>query len=146
MDKEKLRQSFGKFGDRKEFLERMFGSAYLDYRDDSQDNIPSNLQEFAESRGYEVANVGPLVGRAIEQAQEISCEENQTILLKHLKGYIGGDPDTTFEEITSTAKHKQTCTNGKCRRIDFIATLDNQLTPEEMKASFGKEIETWEIN
>jgi len=144
MDKERLRELFGEFGDRKGFLEKMFGSAYLDHRDDGQLNIPEELQGLV-GEGFGVVNAGPLIGRAIEQAPDITCRENQNILLRHLKGYINNNTDTTFEEIYFTMKHGQICTNKKCRRIDFIATFDNQLSPEQMRASFGEEINGWKI-
>lgn len=123
MDKERLRRIFGKFGD----------------------GILDDLQGFAEERGLEVAEVGSLVGRAVESAPDITCRENQTILLGHLKGYINGNVDTSFEEIYSTMRHRKSCTSSKCRKIGNIASFDKRLTPEAMKSSFGEEIENWEI-
>lgn len=143
MDAERLRSLFGKFGDRREFLEWMYGPAYLDHRDDTNEGIYPDLEEvFSEGN---VANVRPLIGRAIELIPEVTCEENQSILLRYLRGFIRGDIDTTFEEIFSTWKHRQSCTNNKCTRLDHIVTLDRHFTPEEMKVTFGKEIEQGEI-
>ena len=80
MDKEKIRQLLRKFGDINNALGDMFGSAYLDHPDDSQKDLLPELKQLAERQGLQVANIGPLVGRAIESSPDISCDENQMIL------------------------------------------------------------------
>lgn len=145
MDKERLRRLFGEFGDANEGLEKMFGSAYLDCRDDSNEGIPEDFRQFSESSGIQVCKISGLIERVMETAPEITCAENQAIFLKYLKGSIKGNPDSTFEDIWAATKHSGRCSNNRCVRINNIIILEKRLPSEQIKADYGEEIKSWEI-
>ena len=104
------------------------------------------LTEISTETGGQFHEISQLLKRAMEVAPEISCEEHQSILLKHLKDYMGlEDSPITHQEGFATAKHAGSCTNQKCRKINTISTWDNVLTPKRMRELHGEEIMSWEI-
>jgi hypothetical protein len=144
MDKERLKELFGKFGDRKEFLEQMFKDAFLDHVDDSEVLLDNDLNKTLELHGMKVAYVNHLIERSVEGARILSCDENQKIIINHLKKFIGGEPGMEFEDGWAVRKHMDTCLNRKCEELDTISLMDKRLTPEQMKISFGNIINNWE--
>ena len=151
MDEErnrKLREALGKPGDVSPELADMFGGAYLDHPDDTGGSrIPSELVEISTETGGQFYEISNLLQRAIEAAPAISCEEHQSILLRHLKDFMRLEHSPiTHEEGFATAKHVGSCTNQKCRKINTISTWNNVLTPKGMRDLYGEEIINWEIS
>lgn len=139
MKKEQLRQLLGQLGDVNQNLERMFGRAYMDSPDKSQD-IPPELQ------GLDVYDVGGLVARAVESAAKINCQVNQSLIVKSLKEYIEGeDVSVSHEEWWQVVKHMDTCYRGPCRDLYGIACQDKWLTPKAMDETYGEKIKKWKI-
>lgn len=97
MDKEGLRKLFGKPGDFNPVTASIFGSAYLDSPDITSENIDPTLKEFAGSLGLVCNEVSGLVTKALENAPAISCEENQLINARFIRGFI----TNTDEGITN---------------------------------------------
>jgi hypothetical protein len=147
-NKDKLRHIFGSFGDVDNHLSEIFGSAYLDNSEDTRgEKITPELQEIENNTGGVFHEVSGLIGRSIENAPEIACEQHQQILLNHLRDYMGIETSPiSFEEGWATTKHASSCSSPKCRKINAIATWDNVLTPNKMRSRYGEEIENWIID
>jgi len=137
MDKERLRKLFGEAGDVHNGLAEMYGSAYLDHPDDSKLGIPNDFPD--KENWYHVNN---LVRRAIDNAKEIDCSTNQSLLIKHLLLYMWKGEGMSSQEGWQVSKHlrSDTCTDPDCQNLDNIACMDKYLTPKEMKASYRGEI------
>lgn len=144
MNKERLKELFGKFGDRKRLLEKMFGDAFLDHVDESGVVLDSDLKDILESKDMKVAYVNHLVERSVETARILSCDENQKIIINHLRKFIKGEPGMDFEDGWAVRKHMESCSDRKCEELDTISLMDKRLTPEQMRVSFGKIISNWE--
>jgi len=143
MNREHLRQLFGKTGDVNLNLAAMYGKAYLDYPDDSGEDIPDGLGEMG------CVKINGILDRQYEAAPEIGCESSQGILLDYLKKYISGEfiPATAefTEQLTAVFKHERNCGNPKCHKLSTISHMDKYLTPEDMKNGYGEIIENWKI-
>lgn len=138
MSKEDLKKAFGTFGDVNNELENMFGEAYTNFGD-STGNVPENLREFG------ALNIGPLLGRAIEHAPQLSCETNQIQILRYLNGYIQNKDFVTYNEWWSVMNHMNTCRYASCNELYDIACKDVCVSPSEMDEMFGEKIRNWKI-
>ncbi|MFH1971285.1 MAG: hypothetical protein ABIJ05_02780 [Patescibacteria group bacterium] len=144
MDKEGLRKLFGKPGDFNPAAATIFGSAYLDSPDVTGENIDPTLKKIAGSSGLVCNEVSGLVTKALENAPTISCEENQLINARFIRGFITNTVEgITHEQLWSTFKHIDSCQNADCHLLHNISTWDNILTPEEMNRRFGKHVISW---
>jgi len=128
--------------DREKNLKEIFGQAYSEDQDDSTaERIPFDVWLASLKIGGDIANVTHLVGRALAMAPEISCQENQNILGRHLQGLIGEKSPLTADELWASGKHRQTCANSTCQRLSEIVCQDKYLTGEEIGTLYGKEID-----
>lgn len=144
MDKEKLRMLFGQTGDFNQGAATVFGSTYLDSPDVTGKNIDSALKETVNSLGLACNEVSSLVTKALEAAPAISCEENQLICARFIRGRITNtDEGITAEQLWSTFKHADGCQNEDCYLLHNMSTWDNILTREEMGRRFGKFVNSW---
>lgn len=108
-----LRDVFGQEGDCNQHLADLFGSAYLDHPDDTDEKIPAELQ------GLSSYNISGVVDRMIESTEPITCQRNQTLLRDYL---IHGS--ITLEESFSTTIHSEACSDRICRALQRITVLD----------------------
>ena len=131
MNKENLKNLFGEFGDVVDGLANFYGSAYLDYPDDSKLGIPD---EFPDKENWYYVN--GLVGRAIENAQETDCPTNQNLLIRHLLLYMRRGDGLTNEELWSVTKHSRDCFDPICHELENIAYMDKYFTSKEMRLAF----------
>lgn len=139
MDKENLRNLFGKSGDVNADLEKMFGSEYLDQPDITKNGIPPELA------GLDIHNISQLLDRTVEKSPEIDCEASQSIILRFLSGYLTREDLISPKEWWSVIKHMDNCYDGPCHDLYDIACLDKYLTPEAMNQEYGEKIKDWEI-
>lgn len=113
----------------------MYGSAYLDHPDDSKLGIPDDFPD-KENWFY----VNDLVHRAIENAKNIDCLTNQTLLIKHLLLYMRNGGSISSEEMWQVTKHGDNCFDSDCRTLDDIAYMDMHLTPEMMRSCYLEDV------
>jgi len=122
MDKEKLRQRLGEFGDVSDKLAQIFGDAYLDAPDDT-------FTEDLKLKGFEVREASGLIGRIIESVEKITCQRNQEILGAHLefiesKGAKGRRMD--MEEGWQTVIHSTSCSTSLCWDLHVESCLEGR--------------------
>ncbi len=141
---EKLRQLFKGEGDYNPILEQMFGNAYLDHRDDSNEGIPLGLTKVAEESGLGVANISGLLKRGIEQTPRIPCLQNQYLLARYLTSMmreIGEGVD--FSDFWAIEKHMDGCSNRTCRELYDITVQDKWLSPKSLEKLYGEIVTCW---
>lgn len=124
MNKEKLRKLFGGEGDVSKGLAGLFGSAYLDHPDDTQDvslefNIP----------GFEVRDARSLIQRKIDETPRISCERNHELLTNHLEfmksmGKRGREMD--MEDGWQITIHSMNCPNSVCHELHLEVRVEGR--------------------
>ncbi len=124
VDKERLRELFGRLGD-------------------VDTDTPEGIEELTRNSGIEPVYVNELVTRALENAIEIDCDNNQKLLFRYLDSYTGikkGDWPSNDEEW-QIDKHMETCHNPICQRLNQISIWDKHLDGDEMKHRYGAQIE-----
>jgi len=127
-------------------LEAMFGDAYLDSPDLSQEDIPQGLKEIVDGLGLKYANISSdLIGKAIERAPDWNCQEAQEKMLLYLKEYVSREPKPTVGWLDGWGwiKHREGCGNPACAELEIILHLDKYLTPEEMKIEYEEFMAKW---
>lgn len=124
--KETLRKALGESGDYSEELHNMFGEAYDDGPDDTQE-VPSDLEEAAEVCGARIFNITELYKRFNELTPKISCQENQEILRRQITGR-----GASFLEVHATTLHHETCEDKVCTGLNKIAVQDIYYTPAQL--------------
>lgn len=136
---------FGELNPFDKALETMFGDAYLDSPDLSQEDIPQGLKEIATNMGREVANISHLIDGAIEKASLWSCEEAQKRMILRLEEYVTREPNPTIGwlDLWAWIKHREHCASHVCAELDFILRMDKYLTPEEMKPDYEESMKKW---
>lgn len=138
MNKDKLRELFGKQGDVIPELEGMFGEAYLNNPDLTKNDIPDEIN------GSGVFNVGPLLNNAIEQAPTISCTQNQQTIIRFFEEHVYNKGSVSHDEWFGVMKHMDTCVIEDCHELYDIVCLDIYLTPKEMREKYGEKFQNWE--
>jgi hypothetical protein len=96
MNNEALRKAFGEIGNNSDDIEKLVGDIFMNQPDASLEYTP---------------NVGEIVESAIENAPKITCEINQSLILKFFNGNV------EHEEWFSVMKHMTDCTKKDCRDL-----------------------------
>lgn len=142
MDKEALRKLYGQEGDYSPKMEKLFGSAYADFGDDSR-SIPDQLKSLEDETGLLVHRVNSVIGRSLEMAPEVDCRGNQRLLACHLKAYFEKGEGIAPEQFFSVSKHMMGCCEPECRDFYEMACLDMSYPPGILEKRFGKRVADW---
>src|SRR4030042_3208394 len=112
-----LRDAFGQTGDYSPELAAMFGDTYLDHPDDPALEDGLGLRQ----RGFKAYRINDLLDRAIASAPDISCRQNQRLLVDHLRAVRTQSRRgrlLDWEDNWSVNKHLETCHQPLCHRLN----------------------------